>query len=269
MTWKPSPEPGRYDRQRVVQLQPVKDVVSRLDLPLLRRRKITGILTALEMQIEDGGDAPDVNALLLDALPAVLRHQVAGAQLTVALQALDAWERAERTYWEQMCAGTRPPVEPTLDVRLDDLMQEGYQLLAAQQRTAACDRWLEAWDLVKQLARSEMRTATAFDQAHPLFQSGFNRCQDLELEAPRPGNLDATPPAGAAAAGSINSAIWTPTDTRHDPVGPWAHGSSCSTERVSAAPPTPGRPDRRPLALLRAHARCGDVPGRVRGMVRA
>jgi tetratricopeptide (TPR) repeat protein len=191
MTWKPSPEPGRYDRQRVARLQPIKDVVSRLGLPPLRRRKITGILNALEMQIEDGGDAPDVNALLLDALRAVLRHRVAGAQLAVALQALDAWERAERTYWEQMRASTRPPVELTLDERLDDLMQEGYQLLAARQRTAACDRWLEAWDLVKQLARPEMRTARAFDQAHPLFQSVFNWCQDLEMEL---GNAGADDP---------------------------------------------------------------------------
>ena len=137
MTWKPSPEPGQYDRQRVTQLQPVKDVVSHLDLPLLRRRKITGILTALEMQIEDGGDAPDVNALLLDALRAVLRHRVAGAQLAVALQALDAWERAERTYWEQMRASTRPPVELTLDERLDDLMQVTAQLARTRDQTGA------------------------------------------------------------------------------------------------------------------------------------
>ena len=52
MTWRPSPEPVRYDRQRVARLQPIKDVVSRLGLPPLRHRKITGILNALEMQIE-------------------------------------------------------------------------------------------------------------------------------------------------------------------------------------------------------------------------
>jgi len=62
MTWRPSPDPVRYDRQRVAQLQPIKDAVDRSGLPPLRLRKIRGVLNAVEMQIEDGGDAPDVGA---------------------------------------------------------------------------------------------------------------------------------------------------------------------------------------------------------------
>ena len=55
-------------------------------------------------------------------------------------------------------------------------------MLEAQQTTVACDRWLEAWDLVTHLASPQMRTPAAFDQAHPLGQSVFNWCQDLEME---------------------------------------------------------------------------------------
>lgn len=182
MTWRPSPQPERYDRQRVAQLQPLKDAVNRLGLPLPRLRKLRGILNALEMQIEDGGDAPEVNALLLEALRAALRHQVADTRLTEALRATDTFERAEARRWEQVRAGTLPPIELTPEERLDDLMQEGYQMLDTQQTMAACGRWLEAWDIVKHLARPEMRTASAFDQAYPLTQSVFNWCQDLEME---------------------------------------------------------------------------------------
>jgi len=182
MTWRPSPDPVRYDRQRVAQLQPVKDAVDRLGLPLLRLRKIRGVLNAVEMQIEDGGDAPEVNARLLDALRAVLRHQATGAPLAAALRAIDAFERVEDARWTQIRAGTLPPMELLPEERLDDLMQEGYRLLEAHRTAAACDRWLEAWEIVKQLAAPTMRTTEAFDNAYPLFQLVFNWCQDLEME---------------------------------------------------------------------------------------
>lgn len=37
---------------------------------------LNGILNALGMQIEDGGDSPEVSQLLLQALAAGVRHQV-------------------------------------------------------------------------------------------------------------------------------------------------------------------------------------------------
>jgi hypothetical protein len=67
MSWKPSHEPVRYDRVRVAQLKPLQDAVDRLRLPPLRLRKLRVLLGAIEVQIEDGGDNPEVNALLLDA----------------------------------------------------------------------------------------------------------------------------------------------------------------------------------------------------------
>jgi len=47
------------------------------------------------MQIEDGGDRPEVNRLLLDALRAGLRHQVGQRPAKATLHTIDAFERAE------------------------------------------------------------------------------------------------------------------------------------------------------------------------------
>ena len=47
------------------------------------------------MQIEDGGDSPEVNRLLLDALRAGIRHQVDERTAQPALQAVDQFEQAE------------------------------------------------------------------------------------------------------------------------------------------------------------------------------
>jgi tetratricopeptide (TPR) repeat protein len=63
-------------------------------------------------------------------------------------------------------------------------MQEGYSLLEARQQTAAaCDKWLEAWEMVKQMAEPDVRTTTDFDSVYPgMMQSVFNWCGDLEME---------------------------------------------------------------------------------------
>ncbi len=76
MGWQPSNEPVRYERKRVAQLAPIQAEIEKLGLPLVRLRKLNGIRNALEMQIEDGGDSPEVNKLLLDALRAGILHQV-------------------------------------------------------------------------------------------------------------------------------------------------------------------------------------------------
>ena len=61
--WRPSNEPTRYDEARVAQLEPIETELVKLGLPLVRFRKISGILNALEMQIEDGGDNPQVSGV--------------------------------------------------------------------------------------------------------------------------------------------------------------------------------------------------------------
>src|SRR4051794_7754422 len=126
MTWKPSHVPVRYDQARVARLKPLQNAVSRLGLPPLRQRKLRALLGALEAQIEDGGDHPEVNALLLDALRAGIHHQVDDRAANDVLRAIDAFAQEEEQRWAQVRAGTLPPIELTLDEQIDDLMQEGY-----------------------------------------------------------------------------------------------------------------------------------------------
>jgi hypothetical protein len=176
----------------VAQLEPIRTEIEKLELPLIRFRKLNGILGALEMQIEDGGDSPTVNQLLLNALQAGILHQVSQRQALEVLQAIDAFERAEAKRWEQVKAGVLPPMELDPDEKLDDLMQEGYTLIREQnQKTAACDCWLEAWELVKQIATPAMRSTDAFDRAYPLSQFVSNWTGDLEMELGNAGFKDA------------------------------------------------------------------------------
>jgi len=182
MTGRSSRDRERDDRQRVAHLQLLKDAVGQIGLPLLRLRKITAIIAALDVQVEDGEDDPAVTALLLDALRAALRSQTEGALLAASLQAANAVAQADGTQGEQARAGLLPPGEVTAAERLDALIQEGYQLLDTQQTAAACERWLDAWDLVRQLATPAMRTPSAFDQAHPLLLAVGKWSQDLEME---------------------------------------------------------------------------------------
>ncbi|MBN2004568.1 MAG: SEC-C domain-containing protein [Anaerolineae bacterium] len=182
MTWKPSPEPTRYDRERVARLRPLTEAVARLRLPLIRQRKLNGILNALEMQIEDGGDSSEVNQHLVAALRAALLHQVTEREARPALKALDAFAQSEAQRWEQVRAGMLPPIVLTPEEELDELMQEGYALLEARQQIPAVDCWLEVWERVKRMATPVMRTAEDFDAAYPMLQSVFNWCSDLEME---------------------------------------------------------------------------------------
>ena len=70
-------------------------------------------------------------------------------------------------------------------------MSQGYKLLKARRQAEACDRWLEAWELVKQLARPEWQTAEQLDQAHRRsVEYVFNWCQDLEAELDNAGTKD-------------------------------------------------------------------------------
>jgi len=181
--WKPSAEPVRYDRARVARLRLIDAAVDQLGLPLLRLRKLKGILNALEMQVEDDGDSPEVNRLLLDALRAALRHQLPEPQVRPVLKSIDDFEREEGQRWDQIRAGCPPPVELTLEEQVNDLIQEGYQRLEAGHTAEACDRWLEAWIKVKQLVRPEMMTIRAFESGYPdLAVAFFNWRSDFTSE---------------------------------------------------------------------------------------
>jgi len=62
---------------------------------LLRYRKVNGILNALAMQVEDGGDDPVVVTHLFDALEAAVRayvSQPAAADVLLAVRALRSAE---------------------------------------------------------------------------------------------------------------------------------------------------------------------------------
>ena len=85
----------KIDHARLKTLKPVKQAIESLDLPPLRFRKLNGILNALTMQIEDGGDVPEVNELLIKALRAAVVAQVGKETAKAALDALARFEQSE------------------------------------------------------------------------------------------------------------------------------------------------------------------------------
>ena len=101
MTWKPTNQPDRYDPARVAGLHPVQAAIEQLRLPLNRRRKVLTILSALEMQIEDGGDSPTVNEHLLAALREAIIHQVEPDRAEPIVSAVDAFAEQERLRWQE------------------------------------------------------------------------------------------------------------------------------------------------------------------------
>ena len=190
MRWRPAPETGRYDKARVATLAPIREQIVLLRLPPLRHRQLSGLLNVLELQIEVGGDSPEVNGLLLDALRAGVRHQVDEQAAQPVLQAIDVFAQGEARRWEQVRAGTLPPIQLSPEEQLDEVMQQGYQLLSKGQTMAACDAWLTAWALVKQLAGTRFRSVEHFDRTYGLFQSVDNWCVDMAIDLGNAGNAD-------------------------------------------------------------------------------
>ena len=85
-----------YDEKRVAQLTPIRTAIENTKLPLVRARKLYGILGAVEVQIEDGGDSPEVNDLLIKALRHAIIFQIDQEQRKVVLVALDRFITAEK-----------------------------------------------------------------------------------------------------------------------------------------------------------------------------
>ncbi|MCP4540483.1 MAG: hypothetical protein GY832_25375 [Chloroflexi bacterium] len=181
--WKSSNEPTRYDEARVALLEPIEVEFKKLGLPPIRFRKLNAILNALQVQIEDGGDSPKINVMLLEALREGVKHQVDKQQARAALRAIDAFHNKEIRRWKQVKAGTLPPIKLAVEEQVSDLIKAGYDLLKADQQITACDKWLEAWELIKQMAAPEMRTEIDFDNVYPeMLYSVFNWCSDMGME---------------------------------------------------------------------------------------
>ena len=78
--------------------------------------------------------------------------------------------------WERLA-----PDEINMEM-INDLMQEGYELLETGETIEACDTWLRTWDYIKQKLTDEMTTAAQFDEIFRGHQCVFNWCQDFETE---------------------------------------------------------------------------------------
>lgn len=111
-----------------------------------------------------------------------MRHQVGEAGALPVLRAIDAFAQAEERRWAQLRAGTLPPILLSPEEQLDELMQQGYQLLGAHQTAAACDVWLLTWALVKQLAGTHLHSVANFDRTYSGLQSVENWCFDMIYE---------------------------------------------------------------------------------------
>ena len=193
MDWKPSNQPTRYNRPRAAQLEPIQQAIHALGLRVTRVRKLNALVNALAMQIEDGGDHPEVNRLLVDALRVAVRHQVDGVAARPVLDALDTFARGEIEYWEQVRAGTYRPPEPTPIEQFEIWFAQGEELLSQGTTALACDCWLSAWEILKTLVSPDIRTLADFERAHPDLDLGVHDfCFDLMFELHNAGTADAT-----------------------------------------------------------------------------
>ncbi|MGD8212833.1 MAG: SEC-C metal-binding domain-containing protein [Desulfobacterales bacterium] len=77
--------------------------------------------------------------------------------------------------------------------KLDDLMQEGYNLLQAEKKgktVEACKLWLNVWDHLKHRFTNDMKSIEEAEKVFSGMQCLFNWCQDLEQELHNAGNYD-------------------------------------------------------------------------------
>ncbi|MCP4165650.1 MAG: hypothetical protein GY759_07120 [Chloroflexi bacterium] len=180
----PTNIPGPYDQARVTRLKPISAAVEQLGLPGNRKRKLRGILNALEVQIEDGGDSPEVNDLLLKALRESAVHQVGKEKARAVINAIDVFAQAESERWEQIGAGTLPPIYRPLPDQIEDLVHEAYRYLYKERQViAACDHWLAAWEIAEQLITSEIRSTEDFEAVYPAGMYSFRDwCMEMMFE---------------------------------------------------------------------------------------
>ena len=176
---------ARIDQKRIASLKPVESALMALRLPVIRIRKLNGILNALIMQIETGSDSAEVNSLLVQALRAAVLAQV-GPQ--TGQPALEALERFEQTENNRLTAGsiqnqeTSPNTKPQL-VKINQLIKQGTKAFEKFDSLKICQPWLEAWQIVKQLASPDLPSLERFSHAYPTLTDEFpNWCQELMFE---------------------------------------------------------------------------------------
>lgn len=67
--------------------------------------------------------------------------------------------------------------------QLDDLMQEGYQLVHANDSVVdGCKLWLQVWEHLKERFTTDMKTIDDAEKVFSGSQCLYNWCQDLEME---------------------------------------------------------------------------------------
>jgi tetratricopeptide (TPR) repeat protein len=149
----------------------------KLNLPPFHSQRFGSILDALVHYLKRSDSNPKVVGRMFEGLRHVLTREAGAEQARSVLRAIDAFEQDQAQH----------PMTTQLDLtapgRLDALMQEGYMLSVLQDIAPACDRWLKAWELVKEMVTPDMQTVGDVDRAYPdLTQSVFNWSYDLEME---------------------------------------------------------------------------------------
>ncbi len=173
-TWTPSNATTLYDRARVGQLSLVSAEIQLLALPFTRFRKLASLVNTLEAQIEDGGDSPEVNRLLLEALRAGILHQVDASAAEPVLRAIERFEAGESERWEQVREGTLPEVQGSLEEQLAERLRVGADYVERDDMLegrlnlmAGVEAWLQAWELLKALVGAELQSLESVQDAYP------------------------------------------------------------------------------------------------------
>ena len=75
---------------------------------------------------------------------------------------------------------------------IDDSMQDGYKLIGEGNYVEGVKEWVAAWDMIKAIVPSHVKSVWAADQflPEPLTQSIHNWCQDFEMELYNAGRDD-------------------------------------------------------------------------------
>jgi len=98
---------------------------------------------------------------------------------SVCCPSTEGWEKGEK-----MPQVTNDAPQSAGMKQLDNLMQQGYHQMEAHHASPkASDVWGEAWEMVKRLSRTDLRTAASFDRTYPaLRQSVENWTYDVDIE---------------------------------------------------------------------------------------